>query len=134
MKKILNIYKKNLQLILNGGIINYKLKAIRNYIMQKYSTEDVYLAAYLLNEGIPLAGTKLNSPKVTQFLFEVSDKLKEKADNFYSHHAKVEAQEFIASLRSIKTLIHEMKSDYKRQPKELNKCFQNKTRVTSMMK
>ena len=78
--------------------------------MESYSTRDFYLIAYLHYLGNPIADAKLVNNNTTEFTFKVNDKLEEGVNTFYSQNALIEPMSYGSSFRSIKNLIHSLKS------------------------
>ncbi len=78
--------------------------------METYSTRDFYLVAYLHLLGNQIADSRLVNPNTTEFTFNVNEKLEDGVNNFYSQNASVDPMSYGSSFRSIKNLIHSLKS------------------------
>ena len=80
--------------------------------MNTYSTRDFYLVAYLHMLGNPIADTRLVNPNTTEFTFKANDKLQKGVNDFYSQKASVDPLSYGSSFRSIKNIIHSLKTGY----------------------
>ncbi len=67
----------------------------------EYSTDHLYLAAFLICQGHPLAGTDQESSGRVRFLFENSQELRSDAANFLAG-GQVDARQFSFTLLRLK--------------------------------
>ena len=80
--------------------------------MESYATRDSYLASYLIEEGENYADVHLANHNSTEFLFEKSKELRGLVENFYTKKALVNPMSYGNTLRSVKSIIHSLKSGY----------------------
>lgn len=71
----------------------------------QYKTRDIYLASFLVMNGIALAGLEKNDKRFS-FLFEDSPKVKELTDLFYSRNARVEPMAYSMSMKQVKSQMY----------------------------
>jgi hypothetical protein len=81
-------------------------------IMEHYATRDFYLASYLIEEGKNYADVHLANHNTTEFLFLQSKELRGLVENFYTQKALVNPMSYGNTLRSVKSIIHSLKSGY----------------------
>ena len=99
--------------------------------MESYNTRDFYLVSYLFLLGNQIREARLVNRNTTEFSFRVNDKLKEEVDNFYSQNASVNPMSYGSSFRSVKSIVHSLKSGYvpsTSNPEALNNENNNKQR------
>ena len=80
--------------------------------MESYTTRDFYLASYLIEKGENYIDANLINNNTTEFLFEQSKKLREYVESFYTQKALVNPMSYGNTLRSVKSIIHSLKSGY----------------------
>ena len=80
--------------------------------MENYATRDFYLASYLIDRGENYTNVYLANHNTTEFLFEQSKKLIEYVEGFYTQKALVNPMSYGNTLRSVKSIIHSLKSGY----------------------
>lgn len=73
--------------------------------MQQFETHDLGLAAYLLTQGIELAGTQADTEKRTTFFFQNSAELTHLYHQYWSNQALVNPIEYSFKIRFLKKLI-----------------------------
>ena len=80
--------------------------------MESYATRDFYLASYLIDKGENYTNVHLANQNTTEFSFENSAKLIEYVEGFYTQKALVNPMSYGNTLRSVKSIIHSLKSGY----------------------
>ena len=80
--------------------------------MENYATRDFYLASYLIDKGENYADVHLVNRNTTEFLFLQSKELRGLVENFYTQKALVNPMSYGNTLRSVKSIIHSLKSGY----------------------
>ena len=80
--------------------------------MENYATRDFYLVSYLIDRGVNYTNVYLANHNTTEFLFEQSKKLIEYVEGFYTQKALVNPMSYGNTLRSVKSIIHSLKSGY----------------------
>ena len=80
--------------------------------MKSYATRDFYLASYLIDKGENYTNVHLVNQNTTEFTFEQSKKLYEYVESFYTQKALVNPMSYGNTLRSVKSIIHSLKSGY----------------------
>jgi len=80
--------------------------------MEHYATRDFYLASYLITEGENYADVHLANHNTTEFLFLQSKELRGLVENFYTQKALINLMSYGNTLRSVKSIIHSLKSGY----------------------
>ncbi len=78
--------------------------------MENYATRDFYLASYLIDRGENYTNVYLVNQNTTEFTFEQSKKLFEYVEGFYTQKALVNPMSYGNTLRSVKSIIHSLKS------------------------
>lgn len=73
--------------------------------MQQFETRDLGLAAYLLTQGIELAGTQADSDKRTTFYFQNSSELTRLYHQYWSNQSLVNPINYSFKIRFLKKLI-----------------------------
>jgi hypothetical protein len=75
-------------------------------MLNTYTTEDFYLAAYLMAAGFKLhSHTRLNGK--TSFVFLSTDEIRSALENYYTQNAKdVDALSYASSVRALKSVVH----------------------------
>ena len=114
--------------MLNGGIINYKLKLNGGSNMHLYKHRDFYLCAFLMTKDFKLLESERKNG-YTEFYFKDSEALRKAADDYYSADAKVNPMNYSLAIRNLKSLIHNNRSkDYQLSTSTgvLNNGFNNK--------
>jgi hypothetical protein len=84
---------------------------IQDVLPEKFRTSDLYFAAYLMTAGCILLDTSSlkeegNFTRI-MFCFEKSPLLKDLKFQYFNRKAKVEALNFVDSIRSLKAVIHQ---------------------------
>ncbi len=80
--------------------------------MKSYATRDFYLASYLIDRGENYTNVYLVNQNTTEFTFEQSKKLHEYVESFYTQKALVNPMSYGNTLRSVKSIIHSLKSGH----------------------
>ena len=80
--------------------------------MKSYATRDFYLASYLIDKGENYTNVYLVNQNTTEFIFEQSTKLYEYVESFYTQKALVNPMSYGNTLRSVKSIIHSLKSGH----------------------
>ena len=80
--------------------------------MENYATRDFYLASYLIEKGENYEDVFLANHNTTEFLFLQSKELQELVEQFYTQKALVNPMSYGNTLRSVKSIIHSLKSGY----------------------
>ena len=80
--------------------------------MESYTTRDFYLASYLIEKGENYEDVFLANHNTTEFLFLQSKELQELVEQFYTQKALVNPMSYGNTLRSVKSIIHSLKSGY----------------------
>lgn len=70
---------------------------------------DLNLVAYLLTLGFKFLNSPKFSPRFTVFEFEKTSELEESCINFYKRIAKVDALTLCENLRTIKSMVQELR-------------------------
>ena len=99
--------------------------------MNLYTTRDFYLVAYLHLLGNKIDATSLVNRNTTEFTFRMNDELQNGVAKFYSQQASVDPMSYGSSFRTVKSLIHSLKSGYGSSTstsEELNNEFINNKR------
>ena len=78
--------------------------------MQKYQSKDFYLSSFLLCAGCNLIDTPVSNG-VTTFTFEEDEILNKLVQEFYSLRASVEPTKYANSIKTLKTILHNSKSN-----------------------
>ena len=75
-------------------------------MLNTYTTEDFYLAAYLMAAGFKLhSHTRLNGK--TSFVFLSTDEIRSALEKYYTQQAKdVDALSLASSIRALKSVVH----------------------------
>ena len=81
--------------------------------MEKYYvTRDFYLTSYLIDSCENYKDVHLANHNTTEFIFEQSKKLYELVEGFYTQKALVNPMSYGNTLRSVKSIIHSLKSGH----------------------
>ena len=99
--------------------------------MNLYSTRDFYLVAYLHLLGNKINNTRLVNRNTTEFSFMKDEELEKRVAKFYSQQASVDPMSYGSSFRTVKSLIHSLKTGFGSSTstsEELNNEFNNKQR------
>lgn len=70
---------------------------------EKYKTSDLYLAAYLKLIEYKFSYEKENNK--IKFIFELKENLQQDIQNYYINSSKVDALQFVNSIKNLKGLI-----------------------------
>lgn len=72
-----------------------------------YTTSDFYIAAYLrASEILPFIGINKTDPRRFRFTFSDSNARKQLVDDFFAGRAMVDARQFIAAIKELKSLMY----------------------------
>lgn len=80
--------------------------------MNEISLRDFYAAAFLIAKGHKLKSHS-QFRGVTTFIFEDNDELKKILNEYYTMQASVEPLTYGNAIRTLKTVVHSNKSNYK---------------------
>ncbi|KKS96369.1 MAG: hypothetical protein UV73_C0011G0041 [Candidatus Gottesmanbacteria bacterium GW2011_GWA2_43_14] len=75
--------------------------------LNKYSTDSISLAAFLLSEGCKFSGLERITPTKVNFLFENSRQIQTLADNFWKSEVLVEPKKLLHALKDLKSLLYQ---------------------------
>ena len=78
--------------------------------MNLYTTKDFYLVAYLFLLGNQIIEAKLVTPHTTEFSFVSNEDLTLGVAQFYSQKASVDPMSYGSAFRTVKSLIHSLKT------------------------
>ena len=97
-----------------------------------YSTEDFYLAAYLVVLGNKIDDA-VREGNHTVFFFKYNNLLKKAVDKFYSMQTSIDALSYGSAIRSVKSMIHALKSAHTTSnPRIINNANNNKRGTESV--
>ncbi len=74
----------------------------------EYSTEDFYLAAYLIYQKHKIVDTRLSGNN-TLFTFNSDESMIKEIGKFYSMQTSIDALNYGSAIRSVKSMIHALK-------------------------
>jgi hypothetical protein len=80
--------------------------------MKTYKSKDFYLGSYLIANGCELI-ENIVEDGVTTFVFEKNDEIKILIGNYYSLKSRVEPMAYGQAIRTLKSVIHASKSNFK---------------------
>ena len=72
----------------------------------KFITQDIYLTAALIAQGIPLIAHS-RTGSVTTFQFTETDELKQLVENYYADTARVSPLKYGNAFKNLKAMIHQ---------------------------
>jgi hypothetical protein len=74
--------------------------------ISKYTTNDFYLASFLLTKGVKIFGLDRNDPRKVNFVFGEMEGTEKLVEDFLFGKAKVDPKQFVASIRELKQLLY----------------------------
>lgn len=79
---------------------------VDEHINGQYKTKDLYLASYLVLNGVKIAKLEKGDRNRFYFYFEATPKLNELADLFYARKASVTPQDYAVAMKQVKSMMY----------------------------